>query len=132
MRQLFTILAVLLLAGTVAWAGEMTPPTKDQPGTMPGAGPGMTPGAGPQAPAQPETPATSEAKKEVEGKVAKMDPSGKSVTLEDGTKLSIPSSLKVARGSLKKGAMVKATYEEKGGQKVATSIQVRPGEKKSY
>ncbi len=74
--------------------------------------------------------AKPEAKKEVEGKITSMDPSGKSVTLEDGTKLSIPSSLKVARGSLKKGAMVKATYEEKGGQKVATMIQVRPEEKK--
>lgn len=74
--------------------------------------------------------AKPEAKKEVEGKITSMDPSGKSVTLEDGTKLSIPSSLKVARGSLKKGAMVKATYEEKGGEKVATMIQVRSGEKK--
>lgn len=40
------------------------------------------------------------------------------------------SSLKLERGALKKGAMVKATYEEKGGQKVATSIEVRPEEKK--
>ncbi|MBI4573480.1 MAG: hypothetical protein HY713_09390 [candidate division NC10 bacterium] len=40
------------------------------------------------------------------------------------------SGLKLERGALKKGAMVKATYEEKGGQKVATSIEVWPEERK--
>jgi hypothetical protein len=54
-----------------------------------------------------------------------MDRSRTKVTLEDGTTLTIPSSLKAARGALTKGARVKATYEEKGGQKVVTSLEVR-------
>jgi hypothetical protein len=66
--------------------------------------------------------------KEVEGKIKIMDGSGKRVTLEDGTTLTIPDSLKAARGSLKEGAIVKASYEEKGGEKVVTSIQVLPQE----
>jgi Cu/Ag efflux protein CusF len=73
-----------------------------------------------EAAAQPET---LEAK-EVEGRIKSLDPSAKSVTLEDGTTLAIPDSLKAARGVLKKGAMVKATYQEKDGQKVLTSIKV--------
>ncbi len=114
MRRGFATLVALLLAGSVAWAGEMTPSSKDQLGP-----PGMTP-------AQPAAPMA----KEVEGKVKIMDGSGKTVTLEDGTKLSIPDSLKAARGVLREGAMVKATYEEKGGEKVVTSIEVRLQEKK--
>jgi hypothetical protein len=62
--------------------------------------------------------------KEVEGKIKTMDTSGKSVTLEDGTTLTIPDSLKAARGALREGAMVKATYEDRGGEKVVTSIEV--------
>ena len=94
MKPAFVTLVALLLAGSAAWAGEMTPPSKDQPGP-----PAMDP-------AQPG----SAMAKEVEGKVKTMDASGKSVTLEDGTKLTIPDSLKAARGTLKEGAMVKATY----------------------
>jgi Cu/Ag efflux protein CusF len=81
----------------------------------------------PAAPAMKAAPAQPEAApaKEVEGKIKSMDRSRTKVTLEDGTTLTIPSSLKAARGALTKGARVKATYEEKGGQKVVTSLEVR-------
>jgi Rieske Fe-S protein len=108
MKRAFATLVALLLAGSAAWAGEMTPGRKDQPG----------PPA--KAPAQP---AATKAKA-VEGKIKTMDGSGKSVTLEDGTTLTIPDSLKAARGALREGAMVKATYEDRGGEKVVTSIEV--------
>jgi hypothetical protein len=49
---------------------------------------------------------------------------GNVVTLEDGTQLSIPSSVKVA-GQLKPGAQISAEYEERAGQKVAKSVQVK-------
>ncbi len=91
------------------------PPGKDQPGP-----PAM-------APAQPGAAMLNE----VEGKITTMDTSGRYVTLEDGTKLTIPDSLKAARDTLTKGAMLKATYEERGGEKVVTSIQVLLQEKKS-
>lgn len=109
MRQASATLVALLLVGSVAWAGDMTSTAERQPEP-----------AVREAAAQPET---LEAK-EVEGRIKSLDPSAKSVTLEDGTTLAIPDSLKAARGVLKKGAMVKATYQEKDGQKVLTSIKV--------
>ncbi len=108
MKRTLATLVGLLLAGSAAWAGEMTPPSKDQPGP-----PAM-------APARPAAPIA----KDVEGKIKTMDGSGKSVTLEDGTQLTIPDSLRAARGNLKEGAMLKGTYQEKDGEKVVTSIQV--------
>jgi hypothetical protein len=51
--------------------------------------------------------------KAVEGKITSTDGVGKSVTLEDGTQLTIPDSLEAARNSLQEGAFVKATYEER-------------------
>ena len=63
---------------------------------------------------------------EVEGKIKSVDASGKTVTLDDGTKLAIPPTLAVEKKALKPGANVKASYEEKGGEKVATSFMVMP------
>ena len=50
---------------------------------------------------------------------------GNTVTLEDGTELSIPSSVKVTKAQLKPGAQISAEYEERAGQKVAKSIQIK-------
>ena len=50
---------------------------------------------------------------------------GNMVTLEDGTQLSIPSSVKVMKNQLKPGAQISAEYEERAGQKVATSVQIK-------
>ncbi len=63
---------------------------------------------------------------DVEGKIKSVDPSGKMVTLDDGTKLMIPPTMKVEKQALKPGANVKASYEEKDGNKVATSFMVMP------
>ena len=60
---------------------------------------------------------------DVQGKVKAVEQNGKSVTLEDGTKLMIPATAKVDKNALKPGANVKASFEEKDGQKVVTSIQ---------
>jgi len=62
--------------------------------------------------------------KMIEGKVMSVDPSGKSLTLDDGTKLTIPDSVKVSKTDLKPGAAVKAAYEEKDGQKVLTHLEI--------
>ena len=58
----------------------------------------------------------------VEGKIVNV--SGAKVTLADGTELMIPSSVKVQRADLKPGATVKASFEERGGQKIVTAIAV--------
>jgi Protein of unknown function (DUF1344) len=63
------------------------------------------------------------ADKRVEGTIKSVD--GSTVTLEDGTRLAIPSSVMVSRAQLKPGAMIVAEYQERGGQKVATSVQIK-------
>jgi len=62
--------------------------------------------------------------KTIEGKVMAVDPAGKSLTLDDGTKLTIPETVKFSRADLKPGAAVKAAYEEKDGQKILTNLEV--------
>jgi hypothetical protein len=47
------------------------------------------------------------------------------VTLEAGTEFSIPTAVKVVRDQLKPGAQISAEYEERAGQKVAKSIQIK-------
>jgi hypothetical protein len=63
---------------------------------------------------------------EVQGKIKSFDAAANAVVLEDGTELTIPPTMRVERQALKPGANVKASYEEKDGQKVATSIAVMP------
>jgi len=58
----------------------------------------------------------------VKGKIVNVR--GAKVTLADGTELMIPSDVKVQRADLKPGATVKASFEERGGQKVVTTIVV--------
>jgi Cu/Ag efflux protein CusF len=62
---------------------------------------------------------------EVQGKVKSWDSAAGTVTLEDGTMLSVPASIK-ERADIKEGAMVKASFEEKDGKKVVSKIQVGP------
>jgi Cu/Ag efflux protein CusF len=62
-----------------------------------------------------------------EGKIKSVDDSGRMLTLEDGTMLTIPPSAQVRQDLLREGAIVKASFEEKDGQKVVTSIEVQPG-----
>jgi hypothetical protein len=59
---------------------------------------------------------------EVEGKIQSVDTSDRTIVLDDGTKLSIAEG--VTMQDLKEGAKVKASYEERDGKKVATSITV--------
>lgn len=61
---------------------------------------------------------------QVEGTLKKV--SGDTLTLADGTELTIPKSLSIQREELKPGASVKASYEENSGRKVVTGIEVGP------
>ena len=77
-------------------------------------------------PAQPKTMEQKSDNKmgqRVEGTIKAVN--GNMVTLEDGTKLSIPSSVRVAKDQLRPGAQISAEYEERAGQKVATSLQIK-------
>ncbi len=62
---------------------------------------------------------------DIEGKIKAVDPTGNKVLLDDGTQLMIPATVSIPKGKLKEGATVKASYEEKDGQKVVTSMEVK-------
>ncbi len=104
MKRTFSILVVILLASVMSVAPVMAQAQQPYP-QMPG-------GAG--APAE---------AKQIEGKIKTVD--GGLVTLEDGTKLMIPASVKVERASLKEGATIKANFEQRAGQNIVTSIEVQ-------
>jgi hypothetical protein len=106
------VMALSVLGSAAAWA-QMTPSAQSQPPAMD------------KSPAQTIKPEA----KEIEGTIKSVDRTKKTVTLEDGTTLAIPGSVKVAPDALKKGAKVSATYEEKGGQRVVTSLHVEPPSK---
>ena len=77
-----------------------------------------------QAPAPATAPAPM-AEKTLEGKVKTVDPAKKQVTLEDGTTLTIPPTVKVEWGSVKPGAMVMVSYIEAGQQKTVKKFEVK-------
>ena len=54
-----------------------------------------------------------------------VDPAKKQVTLEDGTTLTIPPTVKVEWGSVKPGAMVMVSYVEAGQQKTVKKFEVK-------
>jgi hypothetical protein len=60
---------------------------------------------------------------DVEGKIRSIDASEKSFTLEDGTKVWVGEG--VSMETLKEGSEVKASYSEKDGKNVATSVEVK-------
>ena len=69
-------------------------------------------------------PATAQFKT-VEGRIKAVDSATATLTLADGTKLVIPKALMVPRGQLKPGVAINANYEERAGEKVATSLQIK-------
>lgn len=111
-RTFATVVALSFLGSAAAWA-QMTPSAQNQPPAME------------KAPAQSTMPEA----KEIQGTIRSVDRTKKTLTLEDGTRLAIPASVSVAPDALKKGTRVSATYEEKGGQKVVTSLHVEPPSK---
>jgi Cu/Ag efflux protein CusF len=59
---------------------------------------------------------------DVSGKIRNVDPAEKSFTLDDGTKIWVGDTIPVDK--LKEGNDVRASYEEKDGKNVATSVEV--------
>jgi len=87
-----------------------------------------TPSAGAVAPVpQAAQPSVTNQVRQVEGTIERV--TGDRVTLANGTELTIPGSGNGQREDLKPGESVKASYEEKGGQKVVTFLQVEPTNK---
>jgi hypothetical protein len=59
---------------------------------------------------------------EVQGKVQTVNAAERMIVLEDGTQIWIAEGL--ALDDLKEGSTIKASYEERDGKKVATTIEV--------
>ena len=60
---------------------------------------------------------------EIQGKIKSLDTAERVIALENGTKIWVAEGLSM--GTLREGALVKASYEERDGKKVATSIEVK-------
>ncbi|MGH7326396.1 MAG: DUF1344 domain-containing protein [Candidatus Rokuibacteriota bacterium] len=71
---------------------------------------------------EPDTVAQAQQSKQVSGSVKSVDAAKKMVTLEDGTMLMVSDEAKLKE--LKPGTKIKASYNETGGQKVTTSVEV--------
>ena len=59
---------------------------------------------------------------DVQGKIQKVDTTERMFVLEDGTQVWVAEGLPM--DNLKEGASVKASYEERDGKKVATTLEV--------
>jgi hypothetical protein len=59
---------------------------------------------------------------EVSGKIQSVDPAERAIVLEDGSKIWVAEG--VAMDNLAAGKSVKASFEERDGKKVATSVEV--------
>jgi uncharacterized protein DUF1344 len=59
---------------------------------------------------------------EVSGKIQSVDPADRTIVLDDGSKIWVAEG--VPMDDLKEGKSVKASYEERDGKKVATSVEV--------
>jgi len=101
------VLATVLAGASAAWA-QTGPSLLNQPLAAPGA----------------PTPSTMPGAQEVQGTVKAVDKEKERITLDDGTMLIFAPSAKQALTALKEGAKIKATYVEKEGQKVITSLRV--------
>jgi hypothetical protein len=108
MSRFFTVLAVLLAASLILTAGESL--AQQQPAPAPKAAPGAAAPAGQE--------------KSVEGKIKSWNAATNMLTLEDGTQISVPATVK-ERDKIKEGASVKASYTVTGGKNVAKSLQVQ-------
>jgi hypothetical protein len=60
---------------------------------------------------------------DVEGKIKSVDAAEKSFMLEDGTKIWLGAGAAIE--TLTEGVEVKASYEEKDGKNIATSVEIK-------
>lgn len=65
------------------------------------------------------------AEKKLEGQVQSVDPSGRGMTLTDGTTLMAPPGTAIRPGAIAAGMTVIASYTEENGEKVLTDLTVK-------
>ena len=99
--RMFLLVAVVVAAVPMTWPGQVQAQGASQ------GSPQMAAGA-----------------QQVQGKITTLDPSRKMLTLEDGTRLTIPPTVQLP-GGIKEGSIVKASFEERSGENVVTSLEVQ-------
>jgi hypothetical protein len=60
---------------------------------------------------------------EIQGKIKSLDTVERVIALENGTRIWVAEGLSMA--TLREGTLVKASYEERDGKKIATSLEVK-------
>ena len=60
---------------------------------------------------------------QIEGKIKSVDPSTRSITLENGTELIVPAEAVTDQRLLQAGAEIRASFEEKDGRTVVTTLE---------
>ena len=103
-------IGMLLMITLVGWVGVAS--AQQQP---------YAPAPAGQAPSAP----SPTAEKVMQGTVKTVDQAKKQVTLEDGTTLTIPATVKVEWGSVKPGSTVMVSYVEAGQQKTVKKFEVK-------
>jgi hypothetical protein len=111
--RVFRMLVAIVVTASVAFVGQALAQTQAPPPA------GQRP-----PPRGVETPLQGE-EKTLEGQVSRIDPSGKEITLTDGTRLMVPSGAALKPGILTEGATVVASYREENGNKVLTGLAVK-------
>ncbi len=110
MKELNIALAMLLIGGAAMGAQTTQAANPSSPSTY---GSVLGSDAGMPLPRQ------------AQGTIVGLDRERKALTLDDGTRLIIPTNAHLVPIELKEGERVKASYETQDGQKVVTSIEVR-------
>jgi Protein of unknown function (DUF1344) len=104
-------IATLLIVALVGWVGVVSAQTT-APATPPA---GQAPAAAP--------PAAGE--KTMEGKVKSADQAKKEITLEDGTKVMIPTAVQVSWAELKPGKTVLISYSGTAQRMTVKKVEVK-------
>jgi len=61
---------------------------------------------------------------DIDGKITSVDMSARTIQLDYNTEISVAEG--ISMNTLKEGANIKASYEERAGKKVATKVEVAP------
>ena len=61
---------------------------------------------------------------DIDGKITSVDTNARTIQLDYNTEISVAEG--ISMNTLKEGANIKASYEERAGKKVATKVEVAP------
>jgi hypothetical protein len=111
-------IAVALAAGSLAIAAVAGAQTSGAGSSSTGAG---SSGSGAAGTSGAQGSQSSSTRQEVTGTIKSIDQD--KLVLEDGTEFMLPASASIDRSGLREGSKVRVSYEDRGGEKVVTSVE---------